>query len=389
MKQRRRITISVGIGLVIFAFLAALAWYSRFSSVTVTTANLVNDAPVQVYGLGTIEAQTTSKVGFKISGILAEINADIGDTISKGAVLARLDDREQRAQFARSEAGVTQAQANLQRAKASVDRAQANYVNAKNINERRQSLLKTNNTSLESAQTAQAAQDATFGDLNLARSDVLVAEANITDAKAQRQLQSATLDFHVLLAPYNGLVTGRTKDLGGTVSPGESIFTIIDPKSVWVLAYIDESKAGEFRLGDSADIVLRSQPRVHYPGRVARIQPESDRVNEERRIEVAFDQIPENYGIGEQAEVFVTTAVLPHALLVPEAALLDVGGGRAKAWTVEHGTIQQRDVALGHRLLDGRFEIVDGIPTGVSVISEVNPGLRVGRMAQMREGASR
>ena len=82
-------------------------------------------------------------------------------------------------------------------------KAKANYANASSINQRRQTLLQSNNTSVETAQTAKAAQDATLGDVNLANSDVLVAEANISDAKAQQQQQSATLDFHTLAAPYD------------------------------------------------------------------------------------------------------------------------------------------------------------------------------------------
>ena len=93
-------------------------------------------------------------------------------------------------------------------------RPRRNYANAKSINERRQKLVQTNITSVETAQTAKAAEDAALGDLNLADSDVLVAEANISDAKAQQQQQSATLDFHTLTAPYDAMVTARLKELG-------------------------------------------------------------------------------------------------------------------------------------------------------------------------------
>ena len=173
---------------------------------------------VQVFGLGTVEARVTSKIGFKVSGVLVELRADVGDRVAKGAVLARLDDREQRAQVARANAAIGQAEANLQRAKASVEKAKANYANASSINQRRQTLLQSNKTSVETAQTAKAAQDATLGDVNLANSDVLVAQANIGDAKAQQQQQSATLDFHTLAAPYDAMVTARLKELGSALA---------------------------------------------------------------------------------------------------------------------------------------------------------------------------
>ncbi len=373
----------IAIVLVLVAVVGAGAWGMFLRPVKVEAAGVQRDVAVQVFGLGTVEARVTSKVGFKVSGVLVELRTDVGDRVAKGAVLARLDDREQSAQVARAKAAVEQTEANLQRAKASVDKAQANYANTKSISERRQTLLQNNNTSLETAQTAQAAQDAALGDLNLANSDVLVAEANISDAKAQQQQQSTILDFHTLMSPYDAMVTARLKELGSALGAGEPVFTLIDPKSVWVLAYIDESKAGEIKVGEPAEIVLRSRPSPRLSGRVARIQPESDRVNEERRIEIAFDRIPENFNLGEQAEVYITTVRLPQALLVPEATIVGLAKDQGTVWTVEGGQLQQRSVTLGHRLLDGRFEITGGVPDNANVVTLLRSGMRIGRAAEV------
>ena len=103
--------------------------------------------------------------------------ADVGERIAKGAVLARLDDREQRARVARAKAAAEQAQANLQKATASVAKAKANYANAKSINTRRQTLLQSNNTSVEQADISKAAEEATLADVDLAESEVAVARA--------------------------------------------------------------------------------------------------------------------------------------------------------------------------------------------------------------------
>lgn len=86
---------------------------------------------VQVFGLGTVEARVASKVGFKVAGILTELRADHGDRVAGGAVLARLDTREQATRVARATASVDQAEANLNRAMASVPKAEATYANAR------------------------------------------------------------------------------------------------------------------------------------------------------------------------------------------------------------------------------------------------------------------
>jgi HlyD family secretion protein len=384
MSRKRLLLIVLVLALIVAA--GAAAWALALRPVTVQVAETGQNVPVQVFGLGTVEARVTSRVGFKVSGVLVDLRADVGDRVSKGAVLARLDDREQSAQVARAKASVEQTEASLQRARASVEKAQANYANAKNINERRQALLKGANTSVESAQTAQAVQDAALGDVNLAKSDVLVAEANISDANAQRQLQSTTLNFYTLTAPYDAMVTARLKELGSALGAGAPVFTLIDPKTVWVLAYIDESKSGEIKVGEPAEIVLRSHPNQRLAGKVARIEPESDRVNEERRIEIAFDQIPANFNLGEQAEVYITTVHLTKALLVPEAAILGLGKNQGTVWTVEDGRLQQEKVTLGHRLLDGRFEITGGVPPGAAVVTQIVSRMRVGRAAAIAGG---
>jgi HlyD family secretion protein len=381
----RRPLISVLILLVLIGAAGFGTWTMFLRPITVQVAHLQSDVAVQVFGLGTVEARVSSQVGFKISGLLVDLQADVGDRIGKGTVLARLDNREQSAQVARMKAAVEQAQANLQRATASVEKAKANYANAERINERRQRLVQSNTASVESAETAQATRDAARADLNLANSDVLVATAAISDAKAQLQQQTATLDFHTLVTPYDAMVTARLKELGSALNAGQPVFTLIAPNTVWVLAYIDESKAGEITVGQPAEIVLRSQPSRRIAGRVARIEPESDRVNEERRVEIAFDQIPENFNLGEQAEVYITTVHLSQALLVPEAAIEGLGKNSGTVWTVEDGRLQRRQAALGHRLLDGRYEITGGVPENKLVVSQLRSGLRIGRAANIAE----
>ncbi|MDE3123151.1 MAG: efflux RND transporter periplasmic adaptor subunit [Paracoccaceae bacterium] len=382
----RRKTHSLAV--LLFIALIALAgfgvWTAVLRPVPVEVAAIATDVPVQVFGLGTVEARVTSKIGFQVPGMLVDLRADVGQHVTKGAMLARLDDRVQKAVVARADAVVEQASAGLAKAQASLDKAQVNYANAKIVNARRQVLLQGNTTSVEAAQAAQAAEDAAKADMSVAHSEELVARANISDARAQEQQQAAILSYYTLVAPYDGMVTARLGEPGSALTVGAPVFTLIDPKTVWVLAYIDESKAGDIKVGQPATIVLRSHPNVRLSGRVARIEPESDRVNEERKVEIAFDTIPQSFTLGEQAEADITTTRLPRALLVPEAAILGLSRDSGTVWTVEDGRLQQHRVTLGHRLLDGRTEITGGLPDGARVVTALRTGLRVGRAATVQ-----
>ena len=100
-KHRRFLRLAI-----LFAVVAAAgvsAWALFLRPINVQVLQLEPNVPVQVFGLGTVEARVTSKVGLKVSGVLVDLSADVGDRVAKGAVLARLDEREQRARVARAE----------------------------------------------------------------------------------------------------------------------------------------------------------------------------------------------------------------------------------------------------------------------------------------------
>lgn len=381
---RRQLWLSLVV-FIVAAGLAAGGWVLFLRPIQVQILEVQRDVAIQVFGLGTVESRVMSKVGFKVAGVLTDLLADQGDCVAKGAVLARLDTREQEARVSKAKANVEQAKANLDRALAAVAKAEASYANAKSVNDRRQALLRDKNISVEAAETAKTTLDIAQADLNLAQSDVKVARAAIRDVQAQEQLESVTLDLHTLTAPYQARVILRQKELGTALASGEPVFTLVDCKTIWVLAYIDESKAGEMMVGQPAEIVLRSLPGRRFQGRIERIEIESDRVNEERRVDVAFDQIPWDYHLGEQAEVHITVIRLPQALLIPEAAVDDLKSGWGIVWTVENGRLVRREVTFGHRMLDGRIEILGGIPDGASVLASLPTGLRVGRAAVVGE----
>ena len=104
MTRKRLVLIAVVLALVVAA--GAAAWALAFRPIDVQVAKPEQNVSVQVFGLGTVEARVTSKIGFKVSGVLVDLRADVGDRVAKGAVLARLDDREQSAQVARAKAAV-------------------------------------------------------------------------------------------------------------------------------------------------------------------------------------------------------------------------------------------------------------------------------------------
>ncbi|WP_417847079.1 efflux RND transporter periplasmic adaptor subunit [Thalassospira povalilytica] len=367
---------------------AAVFLFMFIRPLPVEVARPAEAVPVQVFGLGTVEAHILSKIGFEVGAALVELNADHGDRVSQGDVLARLHNGEQQARVARAKAGVVNGEAAVKMAQAAVGKARAVLAQKKLTNERKQALLSRQTVSVESAEESQMEVDVAAAELAVAASDVDVAKAALEDARAQYQLETVLLDHHVLKAPYNAIVVERHKELGSVLAPGEALFTLVAPETVWALAYVDEARAGDIRVGQPAEVRLRSLPRQMFEGHVTRIAIESDRVSEERRVYIACDHCPDRFHLGEQAEVFIRTAALDKALLVPETAVEGFDGTKGVVWTVEDGDLRRREVTFGNRTLDSRLEITGDLPDGAQVVTTLHPGLREGRAAKVTEEAA-
>jgi HlyD family secretion protein len=368
--------IAAAVGLIAVAGLAAYTWNRPLS---VTVAAIEKDVPIQVFGLGTVEAQAVSRIGFETAGTLVELNADHSDTVKAGTLLGRLQSREQEARVAQARAAVAQAQAGVEQAESAIEKADIVLKQKVETNQRRQELVQRGIVSRETAGDTQAAADVAKADLSQARSAVSVAQANLEQAKALLALEEARLAKYSLYAPFDALVMTRHKELGAALNANEVVFTLVDPATIWALAYIDEGRAGQIEVGQSAVVTRRSAPDLHMKAKVVRIDIESDRVNEERRIYARCSGCPLAFHLGEQAEMLITVARLSEARLVKQTALLKAQGRQATAWAVEDGRLQQRRVTLGQRTIDGRVEIVSGLPDGADLVTAPTTGLTVGR----------
>ena len=375
------LVISVGIGI----------WYmTKKRPLWVDIASIEENIEIKVFGLGTVEARILSKTGFKVSNTIVELNADEGDSVRKGAVLARLDSTEQQARFAKARAGVLAADAAVKGAQSTIIKAKAIVATKERTNDRKQKLHEKYAVSSETVEAAKLDLDTAQAELGIAQSSLLTAKAALITAQAQLSLEEATLDQHVLKAPYDAVVTARHMELGTVVKSGEPLFTLVDPQTVWVLGYISESRSGFIRLDQNAEIRLRSRPHTLYHGKVQRIDIESDRVTEERRVYLSCEECLEQFNLGEQAEVYVTTAILDKALLVPENAVdnFDERQMKGTVWILESGKLKRQEVTFGHRTLDAKLTILEGLADDVQVLKKLPKLLKEGRSAKVRNGGS-
>lgn len=375
-------------------FLAVLlvlgaGYFWRFArEISVRTAAPEQNVEVRVFGIGTIEAQTVSKVGFQIAGKVVAVTADQGDFVKAGALLAKLDDEAQRAKLSKSEAAQQQAAANLAKVQAQRGRAEIAYQQKKSVNLRRQSLASRGTVSQEAAEDTQAAEDIAHADAKVIEADTRVAAVQQDDAASQRRIDAVVLAQHELRAPFDARVITRHKELGGIAGAGEPVFTLIAPDSIWVRASVDEALAGGLKVGQRAVVRLRSEPERLFDAEVVRIDQENDRLTEERRVyvrcRVCNPQHQMRY-LGEQAEVEIVKETIPAGVFVPLRFVEGYDGRSGLIWVLRNGRLAKHRVETGERLLDGRVQITSGVEG--QVVVDDRSDLRNGRAARAHNGS--
>jgi len=359
-------------------------WWS-VREIVVRTVPVQHDVEIRVFGIGTVEAQIVSKVGFQVSGKLVAIEADQGDMVKAGTLIAKLDDSSQRAKLKKSEVAQRQAAANLAKVDAQRERASATYQQKKSVNLRRQSLVTRGSVSQETAEDAQTNEDIARDDLRVADADALIAAVQQDDAAAQVRVDTVTVDQHELFAPFDARVISRSKELGSIANAGETVFTLIAPESIWVRVFIDEASAGGLALKQTAFVRLRSESDRAVEGEVVRIDQENDRTTEERRVYVrcrACGPLHQLRYLGEQAEVEIVKQTIPSGRFIPLKSVDAYDGRSGAVWMLMNGRLARQVVQLGERTLDGRVRIVSAIPHGAEVVADERSGLREGRAAR-------
>jgi HlyD family secretion protein len=381
----------VAVGFVLVALAAGGTFYWRNNSeIAVRVAAPERNVEVRVFGIGAVEAQVVSKVGFQVAGRIAAIHADQGDLVKAGALLAKLDDDAQRAKLMKSEAAQRQAAANLTKVQAQRDRVEANYQQKKSVSGRRQTLVDRGAVSQEAAEDAAAAEKIARSDVNVVEADVAIAKVAQEDAAAQQRLDTVLLSQHDLRAPFDARVVTRHKELGSIVNAGEAAFTLIPPGSIWVRTFVDEALAGGLMVGQTAFVRLRSESDQSVETEVVRIDQENDRVTEERRLYVRCKACSPQHQLrflGERAEVEIVKRVIPSGLFMPLRLVEGYDGRSGTVWMVRDGRLVRERVQLGDRLLDGRIHVIGELPGNASIVIEDLPGLREGRAARAVTGS--
>jgi HlyD family secretion protein len=218
---------------------------------------------------------TRVDIASKLPGRVAEIRVNEGDTVEKGALVARLDTTELLAQLAGAKAAVQRAIGSIARAQADIAIRQAEHELA----------AVEMNRAIELEQRASG----TKADLDRRKAQYLVAGAHIEGsraalleamaAKQAAEAQVAQIEALVadseLRSPVSGRVEYKLVQAGEVVATGGRLLTILDLSDAFMTVFLPTGDAGRVALGSEARIVLDSVPEAVFPAKVSFVAAEA------------------------------------------------------------------------------------------------------------------
>ncbi len=367
--------------ILLIIFIALVIYKVKFSPVPVSTSVALNGEVVEeVMGTGTLEAHYQTSVSSKIQGLIVELLADQNDWVESGQLLARLDDSDLAREVSTQEAIVNADEATVERVKADQARSKAIFDQAQKDYDRYAGLLVSKSISQEVMD--KTVQGLAVAEADVARSIAAIREADrqVLAAKERLRFQQARLGDTRIYSPFSGLIVRRDRDVGDIVVPGATIFRLVSTREMWVSAWIDETSMAGLKAGQKARVIFRSETKQAFNGKVVRVGREVDRETREFKVDVGLESLPQNWAVGQRAEVYIETARKNDVINIPLQALV-WRKTTPGVYLANEGRAHWREVSLGSRGID-TVEILKGLSLNDSIITGPDPyqltdGLRV------------
>jgi RND family efflux transporter MFP subunit len=340
---------------------------------------------VQLTATGYVVALVYAKVASKVPGRIAEIFVEEGQTIEKGAKVARLEDVDFKSALATSRAHGAAA-----RAKIAV--ARANLAELRVQIERETPLV-------EKGVTARATLDDLRTRSDSAVAGVRAAEAEAAAADAETRALEVQLGSYEIITPISGTVVDKLVKVGEGVSPGfgtPGVIEVIDMTSLVVEVDVPEARLAQVAVDAPCEIVLDAFPAKRYRGAVKEIGRRVNRSKATVPVKIRFvDRPADAKGKVEilpemAARVSFLSESLdaksldtPPKLVVPGNAIAQRGGGDV-VFIVEDGELRMTAVKVGPPFADGR-ELMTQLPPGTKVVVDPAKDLTDGQKVKEKK----
>ena len=402
-------------------------WVKRAALAVVAVAivgfaarNLILGAPVDVYEVergdlvqtvvasGRIITPRRVSIGVVITGRVARIPVQEGQTVRAGTVLIELEGKDERAEVAQAQANIAQAEAKLRQlrdvalpaAEQGLAQAQANALQARQQFGRSKALQEKGFVGQSALDDAKRNLDVADSQVRAARlqvetngpqgSDYLLAQAALAQARASLQIAQAKLEQTVIHAPVSGVLISRGVEPGNVVQPGRELMALAPAGETQIDVLVDEKNLAQLALGQKAVGSADAFPNQRFAAELEYINPGIDPLRGAVEVKLRVPAPPDYLRQDMTVSVDIEVGRRAGAVIAPTDAVHDLTGTQSWVLIVKDGRVARQPVTLGLRG-DGRLEVLSGVAPGDRLVPASNPLVTAGKRVRVagvaKEGA--
>ena len=326
--------------------------------------------------VGNLIGELTVDVSPRVGGRIESITVKMGDRVTRGQQLAKMEDRDIREQ-------VNQAMASLDVNKATVRSRESDLRSAETTAQRQRTMSATGLTSKQNVDDAEARYNSALAQIDVAKAQLMQTQARLDELRV-------TLGNTVMISPVDGFVGKRSLDPGAFAGTNTPVLSLVDISDVRLVANLVEKDFRRIQKGLSAVVEVDAFPGEKFTGQVSRVAPVFDAATRTAVMEIEVPNPGFRLKPGMYARVSLTVDRQPDALTVPRNAVVDLEGKRG-VYVIEGDTAKFHDIRTGLQDVD-RYQIVEGVSEGQRVVTTgalaVKDGDRVIVMGAPRGGRS-
>jgi multidrug efflux pump subunit AcrA (membrane-fusion protein) len=386
-------------------------------AVTVGKAEARNVA-AYIQATGSLIADETSDVAPKVAGKVANVSVDVGDFVSQGAVIAKIDDSDARRKLAAAQARVKQEVAGVRQAEAKLglepngrfnaslipevrsagalyEQAKAELAQAEANEQRYRELVETGDVAMMTYEQYRTTRDTARARANSARQilDAAVntarqnnqaiasAEAAVDAARTEVGTAQQELADTVVRAPFSGFISARPVAVGEYVSSATIVATMLRSNPIKIQIQVAEADVPSVVVGRGVSVQVDAYKDRNFAGVVTSINPAIDPTSRSAVVEASIENSDNALRSGMFGTARITKEGGGTGIFVPKSAVYsDQATQSFRAFVIVDGVAKLRVVQLGSEEGES-VQILNGLNAdevvATSNLAELYEGARV------------
>ncbi len=343
-----------------------------------------------VEAIGTLYPNDEVTVSTEVDGILSDLKAEEGTRVSKGMLLAQIEDTDYLLEVKRAEATVEAADSRLQQlvtgarpqevqlAKAEMDQTRADMEKRKADRERAKKLFDGQYISAQDWDAARTAYEVAVATHQKAKEnhalvtegprkeEIAAARAQLDQSKAALSLARQKLGKTKVLSPLAGVVRLKRVSKGEFVKNGNPLFTIIQSNPLKLRFTLSEKDVGKVKPRQEVSLRVDAFPDKEFKGNVTTIYPSLEEKTRTLMVEALVPNPEESLKAGLFVKVILYTGPAKETVVIPITALL-YEESKIKIFVEDEGRAKERPVVVGGKYGE-LMEIAEGLKEGEKVV---------------------